>query len=120
METITRAGINILGNGDLYDISSLGGTDITTKRLSKGVYQVTGSFGMVPYPPVNVGWGYVLNRVDSKADVEIEYDEETKLLTVTCTKAGLPYDLIHMITLHILVPAIIYDLEVTADEPKTD
>jgi hypothetical protein len=108
MKETTRAGINILGQtGEIYDISSLGGTDVFSKRESKGVYLVVGTYGMVPYPPVNVGWGYTLNRVDDRADVDITYYEETEILRVECTKNGQPYDLTHMITLHVLVPALV-------------
>ncbi|MBK3432459.1 hypothetical protein JJD73_00805 [Pseudomonas fluorescens] len=57
---------------------------------------------MVPFPPVDDGWGYTVNQVDSRADVEADFADG--LLTVTVTKDGKPYDLKHMITLHILVP----------------
>ncbi len=57
---------------------------------------------MVPFPPVDSGWGYTVNQIDSRADVEIDFADD--LLTVTVTKDGQPYDLKHMITLHISVP----------------
>jgi hypothetical protein len=57
---------------------------------------------MVPFPPVDEGWGYTLNQVDNRADVETVFADGE--LTVAVTKDGLPYDLKHMITLHILVP----------------
>lgn len=57
---------------------------------------------MVPFPPADQGWGYVLNQMDDKADIEIDF--AGGLLTVTATKGGAPYDLKVMITLHILVP----------------
>ncbi|MEF9671949.1 hypothetical protein QNM99_03925 [Pseudomonas sp. PCH446] len=44
----------------------------------------------------------MLNQMDSKADIEIDFTDG--LLTVTATKDGAPYDLKVMITLHILVP----------------
>lgn len=34
---------------------------------------VTGCPGMVPYPPLDKGWGYTVNQVDSRADVDIDY-----------------------------------------------
>ncbi len=43
-----------------------------------------------------------MNQIDNRADVETEFADD--LLTVTVTKDGQPYDLNHMITLHILVP----------------
>lgn len=100
---MTRAAINILGaTGATYDFVTQGDTAVTSSRLSKGVYQIAGCLGMVPFPPVDDGWGYTVNQIDSRADVEIEFADG--LLTVTVTKAGVPYDLKHMITLHILVP----------------
>ncbi|MEE3929633.1 phage tail protein [Pseudomonas viridiflava] len=100
---MARAAINILGaTGVTFDFVTQGDTKVTSARPSKGIYTVSGTLGMVPYPPVDVGWGYTLNQIDSRADVEIEF--ENGLLTVTVTKDGQPYDLKHMITLHILVP----------------
>ncbi len=100
---MARAAINILGaTGATYDFVTQGDTAVTSARLSKGVYQIIGCLGMVPFPPVDDGWGYTVNQIDSRADVEIEFADG--LLTVTVTKDGVPYDLKHMITLHILVP----------------
>ncbi len=100
---MTRAAINVLGaTGATYDFVTQGNTAVTSARLSKGIYQITGSLGMVPFPPIDDGWGYTVNQVDSRADVETDFADG--LLTVTVTKAGQPYDLKHMITLHILVP----------------
>lgn len=100
---MTRAAINVLGaTGAIYDFVTQGDTDVTSSRVSKGVYQITGSLGMVPFPPIDDGWGYTVNQVDSRADVETEFADG--LLTVTVTKDSAPYDLKHMITLHILVP----------------
>lgn len=105
---MARAAINVLGaTGATYDFVTQGDTAVTSARLSKGVYQITGCLGMVPFPPIGDGWGYTVNQVDSRADVETEFSGG--LLTVTVTKDGQPYDLKHMITLHILVldaPAI--------------
>lgn len=102
---MTRAAINVLGaTGATYDFVTQGNTPVTSARLSKGVYQITGSLGMVPFPPVDDGWGYTVNQVDRRADVETDFADG--LLTVTVTKDGLPYDLKHMITLHILVPDV--------------
>lgn len=100
---MTRAAINVLGaTGDTYDFVTQGTTKVSSARLSKGIYQITGCLGMVPFPPENDGWGYAVNQVDSRADVETDFADG--LLTVTVTKDGQPYDLKHMITLHILVP----------------
>ncbi|WP_161547990.1 phage tail protein [Pseudomonas sp. Q1] len=100
---MARAAINVLGaTGATYDLVTLGSSAITSARLSIGVYQITGCLGMVPFPPIDDGWGYTINQVDRRADVEIEFADG--LLTVTVTKDGQPYDLKHMITLHILVP----------------
>ncbi|WLG31857.1 phage tail protein [Pseudomonas simiae] len=100
---MARAAINILGaTGATYDFVTQGDTAVTSARLSKGVYQIVGCLGMVPFPPVDDGWGYTVNQIDSRADVEIEFADG--LLTVTVTKDAAPYDLKHMITLHILVP----------------
>jgi hypothetical protein len=100
---MTRAAINVLGaTGATYDFVTQGVSEVSSARLSKGVYQITGSLGLVPFPPVNDGWGYTVNQIDSRADVETEFVDG--LLTVTVTKYGQPYDLKHMITLHILVP----------------
>ena len=100
---MARAAINVLGaTGATYDLVTLGSNAVTSARLSIGVYQITGSLGMVPFPPIDDGWGYTVNQVDRRADVEIEFADG--LLTVTVTKDGQPYDLKHMLTLHILVP----------------
>lgn len=100
---MTRAAINVLGaTGKTYDFVTQGDTAVTSTRVSKGVYQITGSLGMVPFPPEDEGWGYAVNQVDNRADVETDFADS--VLTVTVTKSGAPYDLKHMITLHILVP----------------
>ena len=99
----SRAAINIIGaTGATYDLVSLGSSDVASSRVSKGVYQVTGTLGLVPYPPIDSGWGYTVNQMDLVADVEIEFEDG--VLTVTASKDGMPYDITHMITLHILVP----------------
>ena len=100
---MTRAAINVLGaTGATYDFVTQGDTAVTSSRVSKGVYRIIGCLGMVPFPPINDGWGYTVNQVDSRADVDTDFADG--VLTVTVTKDGLPYDLKHMITLHILVP----------------
>lgn len=99
----SRAAINIIGaTGATYDLVSLGSSDVTSARVSKGVYQVKGTLGLVPYPPIDNGWGYTVNQMDLAADVEIAFEDG--VLTVTVSKGGTPYDIKHMITLHILVP----------------
>ena len=99
----SRAAINIIGaTGATYDLVTLGSSDVTSSRVSKGVYQVKGTLGLVPYPPIDSGWGYTVNQMDLAADVETAFEEG--MLTVTVSKGGMPYDIKHMITLHILVP----------------
>lgn len=100
---MARAAINIVGaTGAMYDLTSLGGSEVDSYRSDVGVYCITGSLGMVPFPPIDQGWGYSLHPSENKADVAISF--EADLLTVTVTMDGLPYDLKTMITLHILVP----------------
>lgn len=100
---MARAAINVLGaTGAAYDFVTQGDTKVSSSKASKGVYQIVGSLGMVPFPPIDDGWGYTVNQVDNRADVETDFEDG--LLTVTVTKDGQPYDLKHMITLHILVP----------------
>ncbi|WP_051270370.1 hypothetical protein [Pseudomonas vranovensis] len=102
---MARAAINILGaSGETYDLVSNGSLAVTSSRQSVGVYQVAGSLGLVPFPPIGDGWGYTVNQVDSRADIEIEFTDG--VLTVIATKDGQPYDLKHMITLHLLVPGL--------------
>ncbi|ROM84892.1 hypothetical protein BK652_09945 [Pseudomonas brassicacearum] len=100
---MARAAINVLGaSGATYDFVTQGDTAVTSERVSKGIYKIFGCLGMVPFPPVDDGWGYTVNQVDSRADIETDFADGA--LTVTVTKDGQPYDLKHMITLHILVP----------------
>lgn len=100
---MARAAINVLGaTGATYDFVTAGAGVIASTRKSAGVYQVTGCLGMVPFPPIDDGWGYTVNQIDSRADVDIQFEEG--VLTVAVTKDDKPYDLKQMITLHILVP----------------
>ncbi|OAE10358.1 hypothetical protein AZH11_27460 [Pseudomonas simiae] len=100
---MARAAINVLGaTGATYDFVTAGAGVVASSRKSAGVYQVTGCLGMVPFPPIDDGWGYTVNQIDSRADVDIQFEEG--VLMVTVTKDDKPYDLKHMITLHILVP----------------
>ncbi len=102
---MARAAINIVGEtGALFDITSLGGKDVDSYRSGVGVYCVTGTLGMVPFPPLDQGWGYSLHPSENTAKVDIVFAEG--LLTVTVTMDGEPYDLKTMVTLHILVPDI--------------
>ncbi|WP_289139442.1 hypothetical protein [uncultured Pseudomonas sp.] len=100
---MARAAINVLGaTGATYDFVTNGSGVVSSSRESVGVYRVIGCLGMVPFPPIDDGWGYTVNQIDSRADVDTDFTEG--VLTVTVTKDGKPYDLKHMITLHILVP----------------
>ncbi|WP_138761595.1 tail fiber assembly protein [Pseudomonas lactis] len=102
---MARAAINIVGEtGAKFDLTSLGGTDVDSYRSGVGVYCVTGTLGMVPFPPLDQGWGYSLHPSENTAKVDIAFVEG--LLTVTVTMDGKPYDLKTMVTLHILVPDI--------------
>ena len=120
---MARAAINVLGaTGATYDFVTAGAGVVASSRKSAGVYQVTGCLGMVPFPPIDDGWGYTVNQIDSRADVDIQFEDD--LLTVVVTKDDKPYDLKHMITLHILVPdAPVAEVPstavpVTAEEPS--
>ncbi len=100
---MARAAINVLGaTGATYDFVTNGSGVISSSRESVGVYRIIGCLGMVPFPPIDDGWGYTVNQIDNRADVDTDFTEG--VLTVTVTKDGKPYDLKHMITLHILVP----------------
>lgn len=100
---MARAAINVLGaSGATFDLVTNGTGAVESLRESVGIYHVTGCLGMVPFPPADEGWGYTVNQVDSRADVDIQFTDG--VLIVTVTKDGKPYDLKHMITLHILVP----------------
>ncbi|MBT2372340.1 tail fiber assembly protein [Pseudomonas fluorescens] len=100
---MARAAINIVGEtGALYDITTLGGGEVNSYRKDVGVYCVTGCLGMVPFPPIDQGWGFSLHPSENTAKVDTVF--EADVLTVTVTMGGEPYDLKTMITLHILVP----------------
>lgn len=100
---MARAAINVLGaTGATYDFVTNGAASIASSRESVGLYRITGCLGMVPFPPQGDGWGYTVNQMDSRADVDMDFADG--VLTVTVTRDGQPYDLKHMITLHILVP----------------
>ncbi|PLU86358.1 phage tail protein [Pseudomonas plecoglossicida] len=95
---MARAAINILGDGSIIDITSLGKADITVEHPGPGQYQVAGTLGMCPPPE---GWGYVINQMDAGASVVTSFADEVLLVSVT--KDGEPADLLHSITLHVSV-----------------
>lgn len=95
---MARAAINILGDGSIMDITSLGRGDISVAHPSPGQYLVTGTLGMCPPPE---GWGYVINQADSGASVAISFTDGVLLVSVA--KEGEPADLVHSITLHVSV-----------------
>ncbi|WP_124386735.1 tail fiber assembly protein [Pseudomonas sp. R5-89-07] len=100
---MARAAINIVGaTGAMFDITSLGSDEVDSYRSGVGVYCITGTQGMVPFPPTDQGWGYSLHPSEHSAQVGIDFTEG--LLTVTVTMGGEPCDLKTMITLHVLVP----------------
>lgn len=112
----TRAAVNILGSdGSLIDITSMGKENVSTSKVGKGVYQILGSFGMVPIPE---GWGYVLNSADSDKKISISY--EASVLKVEVTKDGEYADLDHSITLHILVEANTDEVVPPTKPPQAD
>lgn len=94
----TRAAINILGDGSIIDIKSLGTSDITVQHPSVGQYLVHGTLGMAPPPE---GWGYVINQLDAGLLVNTSFADS--VLSVSVTKEGEPADLLHSITLHVAV-----------------
>lgn len=95
----TRAALNILGStGAVIDITSLGVDTITTEHPGPGQYLVHGTHGMAPPPE---GWGYVTNQSDATASVAISFADG--VLVVSVTKDGEPSDLVHSITLHVVV-----------------
>ncbi|WP_248731766.1 tail fiber assembly protein [Pseudomonas sp. MWU13-2517] len=109
---MARAAINVVGaTGAMYDLTSLGGIEVGSYRKDVGVYCVTGALGMVPFPPLDQGWGFSLHPSESQARVDTSFADG--LLTVTVTMDDQPYDLKTMITLHILVP----DLEAIVVPP---
>lgn len=95
----TRAALNILGSdGSIIDVTSLGVSTITTEHPSTGKYLVFGTLGMAPPP---LGWGYVVNQVDTDKIIDTVFADG--LLTVSVTKGGELTDLVHSITLHVSV-----------------
>lgn len=101
---MTRAAINILGDGTIIDIKSLGRADLRVTHPAVGQYVVHGTQGMAPPPE---GWGYVLNLVDHDACVEILFEQDE--LRVNVTVDGEPADLQHSITLHVAVEALPFE-----------
>ncbi|WP_308852286.1 tail fiber assembly protein [Pseudomonas entomophila] len=101
---MTRAAINILGDGTIIDIKSLGRADLRVTHPAVGQYVVHGTQGMAPPPE---GWGYVLNLVDRDACVEIGFEQDE--LRVNVMVDGEPADLQHSITLHVAVEALPFE-----------
>lgn len=95
---MTRAAINIFGDGSIIDITSLGKSDITVDHPGPGQYLVHGTLGMAPPPE---GWGYVINQLDAGASVATSFTDG--VLAVSVAKEGEPADLLHSITLHVSV-----------------
>ena len=95
---MTRAAINILGDGSIIDITSLGKADITVDHPGPGQYLIAGTLGMCPPPE---GWGYVINQMDAGASVATSF--ANGVLLVSVAKDGEPADLLHSITLHVAV-----------------
>lgn len=95
---MTRAAINILGDGSIIDITSLGKADITVDHPGPGQYLIAGTLGMCPPPE---GWGYVINQMDAGASVATSFVDGVLLVSVA--KDGEPSDLLHSITLHVAV-----------------
>ncbi|MDH0645571.1 hypothetical protein N5D48_12820 [Pseudomonas sp. GD03858] len=100
-----RAIITLLNDGSTYDITPAEAR-LASQALGEGRFRITGSQGLVPFPPASVGWGYSLSHMDSKADVAIEHDPASGDLLVTVTRDGQPYRLISTLMLHVLAEAL--------------
>lgn len=99
----TRAAVNISGStGEVLEVASLGNRDITCVHPVVGTYVVSGTLGMVPAPE---GWGYVVNAVDSTASVSLGFADGE--LQVRVEKEGAAADLLHSITLHVVVADLV-------------
>lgn len=98
---MANAAINIMGDGSTYDVVTMGGdvADIQTRRINTGVYEVTGTLGMVPPPD---GWGTVTNPVD-QINASLTY-QDSVLTLHTFDHEEQPIDIPSKVTLHILVP----------------
>ncbi|MDH0300606.1 MULTISPECIES: hypothetical protein [unclassified Pseudomonas] len=96
-----RAIITLLNDGSTYDITPPEAR-LASQALGEGQFRITGSQGLVPFPPAGVGWGYSLSHMDNKADVAIEHDPASGDLLVTVTRDGQPYRLISTLMLHVL------------------
>jgi len=96
-----RAIITLLNDGSTYDITPPQ-AQLASLALGEGRFKITGSHGLVPFPPASVGWGYSLSQMDSKADVAVEHDEVSGDLLVTVTRDGQPYRLVSTLMLHVL------------------
>lgn len=96
-----RAIITLLNDGSTFDITPAD-AQLSSIQVSEGVFRISGSQGLVPFPPVSVGWGYSLSQMDSKADVAIEHDGTTGDLLVTVTRDDQPYRLVSTLMLHVL------------------
>ncbi|HAB02350.1 MAG TPA: phage tail protein [Pseudomonas sp.] len=110
---MARAAINILGDGSIIDITSLGKNDFGVDHPGLGQYLIHGTLGMCPPPE---GWGYVINQMDADASVATSY--EGGVLMVSVAKEGEPADLLHSITLHVSVEDLPLPELPTIQEPE--
>ncbi|MCK3865572.1 helix-turn-helix domain-containing protein [Pseudomonas sp. B329] len=80
---MARAAINVLGaTGATYDFVTNGSGVVSSSRESVGVYRIIGCLGMVPFPPIDDGWGYTVNQIDNRADVDTDFTEGVLTVTV--------------------------------------
>lgn len=97
---MANAAVNILGDGSILDVTTLGGdvAKLETSCVEQGLYELHGTFGMVPPP---YGWGVVTNPVD-KLSTLVSYTEGVLRLDVR-DEEGEPVAIPSMVTLHIVI-----------------
>jgi len=97
---MANAAVNILGDGSILDTTTLGGdvTKLQTLRVEPGVYELHGTYGMVPPP---YGWGVVTNPVD-KLSAQVSYANGVLNLEAR-NEQGELVDIPSMVTLHIVI-----------------
>ena len=112
---MANAAINILSDGSIYDLGTVQGRvdQIRVIRKDIGIYELYGTFGMVPPPD---GWGTVTNPMD-EITTKVSYDDGVLTLNTQKTD-GQPADFAGKVSLHILVEDALPP--VMAVEPESD